>query len=373
MKTSIILLSVLTLLASCNKTDIAQKTATESAENQSTVPVQISVKGQSVSTRATQENTYEGALVNTRLTVEVYGYSGLISSNVYEVSEGEDIIVNIPQCKNAIFRAESGNLVDGVFQTGVDGQKDYLYARGEINADWSTLSSQKTPFEITVKRTINKISINKISVNWTNSNYNDKEFRIKRIYLSDVPRFYISDVNGTNASVKAYNSDFTGQKEDIKAYNLGGLSDYPMKSTADDKTYISPNYRLDDQLLDEVDAVITPESPYTTQHVFYSYISNGTIMYPSVRSLSNDNYASIKFPMTTIVLEAEMEGNIMYYRFPVVTDCDTAPTNSHIIFSNLLITNLGSVTQHGAKTYENAYFTVQDWDEDNRDTDTETI
>ena len=73
--------------------------------------------------------------------------------------------------------------------------KEYLYATGKIRVTWDEMQKQDSPFEVTISRNINKISIEKISVNWSNENYDSREFRIKKIYLSDVPRTYIENCN----------------------------------------------------------------------------------------------------------------------------------------------------------------------------------
>ena len=77
--------------------------------------------------------------------------------------------------------------------------------------------------------------------------------------------------------------------------------------------------------------------------------------------------------MTTIVIEAELDGEKMYYKVPVVEGLNKAPTTTHITFKELRITGLGSSTLHGTKAFENISFKFEDWIVDNRSEATENI
>ena len=133
---------------------------------------------------------------------------------------------------------------------------------------------------------------------------------------------------------------------------------------------------MDEQLLDEMDVVISKAKPYDTQHVFYSYICNNALTVPKVDFMQGDRYA-FTVPMTTIVLEAEMDGSLMYYRFPILKMqegvASPVPVNTHFRFKELIIKDLGSPTLYGAKTFENVNFTLVDWTDDIRTDASENI
>ena len=92
--------------------------------------------------------------------------------------------------------------------------------------------------------------------------------------------------------------------------------------------------------------------------------------------VQGDRYA-FAAPMTTIVIEAELDGTLMYYRFPVLQFKEgvipEVPVNTHIQFQELIIKDLGSPTLYGDKTFENVNFRLVDWTEDNRTGSTENI
>ena len=365
-------------LLSCNREGIPVQELPDNVTEvneaaQGTIPVHLSIGKKNIYTKGTTPNEKESALANVRLTIQAWGSSSISPSytQTYDLGDASEIIVNMSACEYAYFIVESGEVKDGEFQKTLEGQKEYLYATGKTCVTWEQMQNQDSPFEVTVSRNINKITIEKISLNWTNDNYDSREFRIKKIYLSDVPRSYISNCNGM--TVKGYNSDFSGTKEEIKIYNNGGLDGYSLRCVSDNKYYYTNVIRLDSQLVDEVDAVVSKSSPYAQTHTFYSYISNSSkSIYISTAS-PEGNYVNLYVPATTIVIEAELDGDKMYYKVPVVEGMDKAPTNSHIIFKELRITGLGSNTLHGTKAYENISFKFEDWVVDNRSEPTENL
>lgn len=365
-------------LLSCNREEILVQELPDNVTEvneaaQGTIPVHLSIGKKNIYTKGTTPNEKESALANVRLTIQAWGSSSISPSytQTYDLGDASEIIVNMSACEYAYFIVESGEVKDGEFQKTLEGQKEYLYATGKIRVTWDEMQQQDSPFEVTISRNINKISIEKISINWSNDNYDSREFRIKKVYLSDVPRTYIENCNGV--TVKGYNSDFTGTKEDVKIYNNGGLDGYTLRCVSDNKYYSTNVFRLDDQLVDEVDAVVTKNSPYVAPHTFYSYISNsGKSIYISTAS-PEGNYVNLYIPVTTIVIEAELDGEKMYYKVPVVENLDKAPANTHITFKELRITGLGSSTLHGTKAFENISFKFEDWVVDNRSEATENL
>ena len=368
----------LTVLAACNRDDLGGPAApsqtpevnTPSAES---IPVRLRIKDRGIITKGTSPIASESVPVNARLTVTTYAQTtGKEQSvNTYELGGDTEILINVGNCASALFTIESGDLKDGEFQKTLEGQKEHLYAKGELKLTWEEMQSQDTPFEIEISRLINKISIEKICVEWTNPNYDSRELVIKQLYLSDVPRNYASDY--TNMNVKGYNSEFTGEKEDIKFYNFGGLDGLPVTSNSDNKSYMAPVYRLDDQLVDEVNKTVSRSSPYTTQHIFYAYLSNSSkgIRISSVAPYAN--YISLYVPETTIVIYAELDGEPMYYKVPVLSDLSSSPTNTHIRIRQMCITGPGSSSPHKATAYENISFSLKDWIEDDRSESTNNL
>ena len=234
----------------CNREDLAVPSLPDdipsvNEANQSTVPVHLRIGGCNISTKATDANEKESSLANVRLTIQAWGSSSISPSytKTYDLDDASEIIVNMSACEYAYFIVESGEVKDGEFQKTLEGQKEYLYATGKICVTWEQMQNQDSPFEVTVSRNINKITIEKISLNWTNDNYDSREFRIKKIYLSDVPRSYISNCNGM--TVKGYNSNFSGTKEEVKFYNNGGLDGYSLRCVSDNKYYYTNVIRLD--------------------------------------------------------------------------------------------------------------------------------
>ena len=368
----------LTVLAACNRDDLGGPAAPSqppevNTPTEETVPVRLRIKDQGITTKGTTPIASEAIPVNVRLTVTTYAQTtgNQQSVNTYDLGSDSEIIVNVGNCGSALFTIESGDLKDGEFQKTLEGQKEHLYAKGELKLTWEEMQSQDTPFEIEISRLINKISIEKICVEWANANYDSREFVIKQIYLSDVPRNYSSDY--TNVNVKGYNSEFTGEKEDIKFYNFGGLDGLAINSTSDNKSYMAPVYRLDDQLLDEVNKTVSRTSPYTTPHIFYAYLSNSSkgIRISTVAPYAN--YINLYVAETTIVIYAELDGEPMYYKVPVLSAQSKSPTNTHIRIRQMTITGPGSSSPHKATAYENISFSLKDWIKDDRSESTNNL
>ena len=377
MKKILLLACSLGALMACNRDNLAVPNQPEDfpAVNEVTkgsIPVHLRISG-GITTKATSANAKEDEIINALLTV-----TGLDSDNKevfvdkYDVSGSAEVIINLKECVLAKFTVESGSVKDGELLKGLEDQKTHYYAKGVITMKWSDLQAAGATHEIELIRQINKITIEKISVDWNNENYAGKELRIKRIYLSDVPRY----PNTTYADVvqSVYDKTYTGSKVDFEYYNFAGLETFTHKPN--NVTYVSDIHRLDDQLLDEVDAVVSESSPYQTQHTFYAYISDHTHTTPKMKFMQGSRYAFLP-PMTTIVIEAELGGTLMYYRFPILQKQEgttaTVPVNTHIRFQELIIKDLGSPTLYGDKTFENVNFTLVDWTDDSRTGSTENI
>ena len=352
----------------CNREDIAvsQNPQDLPAVNEVTtgsIPVHLHIST-GIQTKGTSTNDKEDEVLNAVLTVKGYDEDEKVSyTDQYDVSGSADMIINLKPCTRAAFTVESGSLKDGVILKGLEEQKTHYYAKGQLSMGWEELQAAGATHVIELVRQINKITIDKISVDWENTNYDSKEFRIKRMYLCDVPRYPNTAYDEVVQSI--YKQDYTGEKADINYYNFNGLETFIHKPN--NVTYVGDNYRLDDQLLDEIDVVISKAKPYDTQHIFYSYICNNTNLSPKMKYMQGDRYAFLA-PMTTIVLEAELDGTLMYYRFPILKIegevAPKVPVNTHFKIKELIIKNLGAPTLYGDKTFENASFTLMDWSEE---------
>ena len=369
MKKKIILLACsIGALMACNREDIAvsqnpQDLPQVNEVTTGSIPVHLYIST-GIQTRGTSANDKENEIQNAILTVKGYDEEDKVSyTDQYDVSNSADVIINLKPCTRAKFTVESGSLKDGVILKGLEEQKTHYYAKGEISMDQDQLQAVGKTHVIELVRQINKITIDKISVDWDNENYNNKEFRLKRLYLCDVPRYPNTAYDEVTQSI--YKKDYTGEKVDFNYYNFNGLEALVYKPN--NVTYIGDIYRLDDQLLDEIDVVISEGKPYDTQHIFYSYICNNTNLTPKTKFLQGDRYAFLA-PMTTIVLEAELDGALMYYRFPILKMQEDVtpevPINTHFKIKELIIRNLGAPTLYGDKTFKNASFTLIDWAEE---------
>lgn len=372
MKKILLLACSIGALLACNREDTAGLTDPEeipeiNISSQGTVPVHLRIS-RGITTKGTVANEKESEITNALLTVRGMESeeSAVLYTDTYDVSESADVIVNLKPCDYAIFTVESGTMNEGKMLTDLADQKIHYYAKGEIQMEWEDLQEEGATHVIELIRQINKITIEKISVDWNNNNYTGKEFRIKRIYLCDVPRYPASTYAETVES--AYKQSYGGTKVSFNYYNFNGLESFVYNNKQYD--FVADIHRLDDQLLDEVDSTISEDKPYQTQHVFYSYLSNNGNTIPQMKFAQADRYAFIP-PMTTIVIEAEMDGALMYYRFPILQSKDGSilseiPVNTHIRFKELIITDLGSPTLYGDKTFENVNFSLADWTDDER-------
>ena len=157
---------------------------------------------------------------------------------------------------------------------------------------------------------------------------------------------------------------------------MGGLDGYSYYDSTTAAYYDAVTARLDNQLLDQVDVTVSENSPYIEPHVFYTYINNSSRQYPIMRNaVDRANGIITVFPaMSTIAIEAEMEGQTMYYRFQIFQSSESgAPVNTHIRFKELLITELGASSLYEAKTFKNVMYEFAEWDETDIDVPVESL
>jgi len=330
-----------------------------------TVPLRLRISG-GVTAKSFAGNPNETTLANVSLKIRCWSSEvngGVVFEETYQLGNDTDIIINVPECSSADIEVESGAMSEGQYLKTVEGQKEYMYASGTLKVNWAQMQSQELPFEVSLSRLINKITIEKITVDWTNPNNDSKEFRIKKIFLSDVPQTYIENCNTT--AVYGYSSAYSGEPQGALFYNFGGLDEFT--TIASGTEYKVPSFKVDEMLVDEVDAIVSQDTPYTVPHVFYAYVCNRNMATPKVYTVdSAQGFIKVYPSMTTIVVMAELDGNVMYYRFPICDSEGTAPKNTHMIFGELKITEAGSATMLGSKTYETFSYSFTDWTEDIR-------
>lgn len=370
MKKFFLVICLFSAIIACNRAEIVTmeedrslSVVNEAAEG--SIPVTFKIRGNAVLTKANAYMPNEDVLINVRMIMTGYNAQNAeMFSETIDLGTKTDVIVNVRKCNTVAFSVFSGVCDEDGYHSDLESQSEYLYAEGNLTLQWSEVEAQTSPFELKLARMINKITIEKISVDWTEDIYNSKEFRIKRIYLADVPRNYEAASDG---KFTVYEESFSKEKEDIRYYNIGGIDGYSYYDMTSGKYYYPVTGRLDAQLIDEVDVVVSKDSPYTTPHIFYTYLNNSTVPEPSfVNAVNRDRgYITLSHAMSTMVIEAEMDGQKMYYRFQIHTpSTDSVPTNTHIRFRELQITELGALDFKGAKTYRSLSYEFDDWDEE---------
>lgn len=365
MKKSAILICLLGAVLACSKNE--DPVIETGSSEMKLYPVNVNLVGTNVCTKGTVANPNESKTANTLIHLSaVDAGSATIYQQTYQAGEQSTLIIYSPECDHIDITVESGAYEKGKFLKTIEGQREYFYSTGSTSVKWADVIGQTEPINVTLTRTINKVTIDKISVNWTNTALDSKELLIRKIFVCDAAREYLAKY--ANAYTIGYLPTYTGDKEGIKLYNLGGLDGFHMTESVTGKDFHVVTSRLDDLLLDEVNVAISKNLPYTTKHTFYTYFNPTTLTKPQIRNASDraNGSISISTSMTTIAIEAEMDGIVMYYRFPIVEITDTAPQNTHISISEVIITGLGSTSIYDKDNLANVSFTLNDWAEDKK-------
>lgn len=224
----------------------------------------------------------------------------------------------------------------------------------EILEDWSLLSNESTDnfqmvgaggetvenlikvntLQIELVRQCSKVSVKEIEIAWTNTGNKHKTFKLKGMYLMDVPGVL---KNHFDLSSDIANNQALWQ-------NKNGY--YPSN--------------LDNLLYDSIDDVtVSEDTPYTTGHIFYGYI-NPSLTYNSTSSWAPGG--------TRLVIEAEFDEAPCYYAVALnkvdgVTVFDDL-RNKHIEFSKITITRPGASAPYEALPDESPVtvsVSVQPW------------
>lgn len=373
MKKILVLICSIGALMACNREELTGPSASErpiegNEAITETVPVHLHINGLNVKTRALTDCGFESNITNATLTVK--GYKNTSSyytfMNKYELDGKSDVIIHIKACDYALITVESGPRDEsGTYLTNLETQIDGFYSNGEITLTWDEMQNQEQTFNIELERKINKVTVEKISVDWENPNYYNLDLKIKGIYLCDVPRELKTDYSSDKIS--GFSVGYTGEIPAPNILNFNGRSQYEYSSTSTSH-FLVVNERLDELLLDDVDYTLTKDNPYTTKHTFYGYISNTLKTRPQPITGSGFSY-SFYTAMTTLVIEAELGSQMMYYRYPILqyesdSQAPAVPVNTHFKFREISLKRLGSPSLYGGEGFESLQLDMVDWVEE---------
>lgn len=204
---------------------------------------------------------------------------------------------------------------------------------GQAEYEYDETESDPT-VHITAVRQCSRVEIHQIGVDWTNSLHSNKEFKLKGIYLMDVPGVF-QNLNELDDNII---------KSDEIWYNRNG----------------HPFAAQDDLLYDEIKNIAVKEgTPYNKTHYLYGYISD----------LTTYNTTSEWIPGgTRLVIEAEFDGAPCYYAIKLnglnngekLTDI----RNKKFIFNKITITKPGSAQPYEELPEEspvNLSVNIQEW------------
>ena len=214
-----------------------------------------------------------------------------------------------------------------------DEASDNFQMYGKVSGKQSEIIKDNT-LSINLKRHCSKISVKKITMDWTNSANSLKDFKLKGMYLMDVPgisknHYAIGTSAGNTDDLWQNKNGHTSTSHDALLYDL------------------------------IADVEVTEADPYDTYHVFYGFISSNTTY--------NDS-ATWNPSGTRLVIEAEFDGEPCFYaiRLKDLVNNNEAEEirNMEIIFENITITRPGSDYPYSVLPTESPVtvsVTVQTW------------
>ena len=188
-----------------------------------------------------------------------------------------------------------------------------------MTGDITKVIGANETLDISVSRIVSRLSVSKVSAKFTSEAYRKKDFKVTRIYATNVA----GDINyGLDSSPESW-------------LNKRGYA----TSSADALLYE-----------DIEDTVITEEQPYTKQADFY--------VYPNALTSDTDGSDA---RVTRIVIETTL-GGITYYYPILVTGIES---NKTYTIRNLTVTRPGSADPDTPVSSEECSFsiTVKDWEE----------
>lgn len=340
--------AIMTMVASCDtKNGIspdemqqipAEKPATE-IEKQ---PVYLKING--IGTKALSDNPNEEKINDLQVFIYRTGADGVeICDSYYHFNESDERIIYVdPTYSSDTYRIavyanhrtfSSGETEFDDWALFSDESADNFQMYGKAQGKQSDIIKNNT-LSITLIRHCSKIAVKKITTKWTNSANNLKDFKLKGMYLMDVP-----GISGNHYEIGAS----AGNTDDLWQNKNGHTS-----TSHDALLYDS----IDDEAVTEAD-------PYETGHVFYGFISSNT---------EYNNSVTWKPSGTRLVIEAEFDGKPCYYAIKLNNLIENRESedirNMEIIFENITITKPGSDFPYSELPTESPVtvnVTVQTW------------
>ena len=311
------------MLCSCNKELQNHENINPATES---VELEISVSKSTESVTRSVTNDWKDTEIND-LSVYVFNDDGsldvaekVLKQNSIKLSclsgKGKSIyaLVNFTPMGNISTKAQ----MDQVTTALTDNGKTSFVMSGCLNNQTITNSGS---ISIPVSRSAAKVSIDMISNKITDLNLKDKEFKVKNIYLINVP------CGNYPLFSKAY-----------KPSNWCNKMIYETDPRTDLFTY------------DAVNSQIINNGSYTKTHTFFSYPN------PTTQDANEGVWSARK---TRLVVETQIGTDTYYY--PITLDALKA--NTHYHFKSLTITRKGSLTPDTPVSSDQATFNVviEDW------------
>ena len=283
-------------------------------------PVYLKING--TGTKALSDNPNEEKINDLQVFIYRTGSDGTeICDSYYHFDEADDRIIYVdPTYSSDTYRIavyanhRTFTFCNAEFDDWAlfsDEATDNFQMFGTANGKQSEIIIDNT-LNITLIRHCSKIAVRNITMDWTNSANSLKDFKLKGMYLMDVP-----GISGNHYTIGTSAGD-----TDALWQNKNG------------HTTTSHDALLYDKIEDKE---VTETIPYETDHVFYGFISSNTDY--------NDS-ATWKPSGTRLVIEAEFDGKPCFYAIKLselLTDSQSEDIrNMEIIFENITITRPGS-------------------------------
>lgn len=184
---------------------------------------------------------------------------------------------------------------------------------------------------IKLYRQCSKVTVEKVSLDWMNAANVHKTFKIRSMFLMDVPGLFANiHTPDFNINDKALWFNANGKDPD-------NGKDALLYSAANDVT-------------------VTETSPYETSHILYGYISGLT---------KADNAVNWNPTGTSLVIEADFDGKTCYYAVRINRKDETVIRNKHFVFKDITITKPGADKPSGALVEEESIsvtLSIEPWD-----------
>ena len=224
-------------------------------------------------------------------------------------------------------------LADQALFSNESADKFQMYGHAENTAE-DLITNQSV--HINLSRHCSRVCVQEIAVEWTNSANSLKPFKLKGMYLMDVPSVL---------------------------QNHSPLAADALKTQTEWYNTLGHNSATQDALLyDSIEKPVTENAPYTTEHFLYGYIS-----------MMDDFYTTNTWKPsgTRLVIEAEFDGQPCYYaillsKLVAGDDTEDYVRNKAFTFKKITITKPGAKEPYSELQTELALsfsVSVQGWDE----------